>query len=219
MSYEKPLSYSSMSLYKQCPRRWAWSYIEGNWEATSPAAARGTRIHQAIEDFFNGKTTFPSGVKELAPWQSRLEALVAHSPVAEGEIAVDSSWVVCGYRDERAYVRGKVDLTFAHPETGHHHIIDWKTGKEYPNHVEQGQIYTAMAPDAETSVVQFWYIDQPHIIREWTYSHADQLIFREKWTETVEAVRSATEYPATPSDKCTWCPLSWRKGGECKRAR
>lgn len=216
MSYEKPLSYSSMSLYFQCPKLWARTYIDGIRDAPGAASQRGTMLHQLLEDFFNGKTPFPAGNATLRPWQSRLEALVAFSPVAEGQIAVLRDWRACNFGDPLAFIRGALDLRF---KRGQAHKLDWKSGKKYPTHVEQGEVYVAISQDEEDHVVQFYYLDQPFDVVEWYYTHAEQLILREKWTEKAETIRQATEYPATPNDKCQWCPLSWRNGGDCKRAR
>lgn len=215
--YTKPLSYSSLSLYYQCPKLWARTYIDGVRDAPGPAAERGTRIHQMLEDFFNGKNAYPAGNPVLGPWQSRIEALQQFGPTAEGEIAALPDWRPTHFGNPLALLRGAVDLRY---ENGPAYILDWKTGKKYASHVEQGEVYVALAPeDAEDYVVQFYYLDQPFHVDEWKYNQAGRLALREKWAEKAIAVREATEYPATPGEKCTYCPLSWRNGGECKRAR
>lgn len=217
MSYNKPLSYSGMSLWKQCPRRWEWTYIEGNREPSGPAAMRGTLIHQMLEDYYNGKTAYPSGNSVLSPWQSTLEELVQFDPIAEGELAVDSGFVSTSFSDPLAFLRGAVDLRYSTDEADN--ILDWKTGKIYDTHVDQGALYAAITPLTDIKVVRFYYLDQPLHTVEWRYTREQQLEQRERWAEQANIIRTATEYPATPSDKCQWCPLSWRRGGECKRAR
>lgn len=217
MSYNKPLSYSGMSLWKQCPRRWEWTYIEGNREPPGPAAMRGTLIHQMLEDYYNGKTAYPSGNSVLGPWQSTLEELVHFSPIAEGELAVDSGFVPTSFSDPLAFLRGAVDLRYSTDEACN--ILDWKTGKIYESHVDQGALYAAITPLTDIKVVRFYYLDQPLHTVEWRYTLEQQLEQRDRWAEQANIIRAATEYPAVPGDHCNWCPLSWRKGGECKRAR
>lgn len=215
--YDKPLSYSGLSLYRKCPLRWADVYIEGNRQPSGPAAARGVKLHEMLEDYFNGKIPFPSGNKVLAPWQKFMEGLLALSPVAEGEVAVDKEWNPCGFGDSHAFFRGKKDLEI---EGGDSLILlDWKSGKAYDDHHAQGKAYTALSPGFEKYKVGFVYLDQPLLIKWWEYDAQDWELFRDNLREEIEAVRSATEFPATPSDDCRWCPLSWRNGGKCTRAR
>lgn len=216
MPYTKAVSYSGLSLYRQCPHRWHDNYVLGNRQPSGAAADRGTYIHELLEDYFLGKTPYPSGNALLKKWTDQITALMAHSPTAEGEVAVSRDWAPVSFADPVAYVRGKVDLTF---QTAARHIYDWKTGKVYPTHAEQGQVYVALSPECDDYVVQMWYLDQPHHIAEWKYTRKDRDEIIVKLVDEVDALRSATEYPATPNDGCQWCHLSWRNGGDCKRAR
>lgn len=215
--YTKAISYSGKSLWKQCPHLWHDAYVLGNRGESGPAAERGTRLHNLLEDYFNGKIPYPSADKCLAPWQGYMEELAARSPVAEGEVAVTREWQPCGFDEPHAYFRGKKDL---HIEEGRKLVLfDWKSGKEYPEHPEQGKAYVALSPGFDEYDVHFAYLDNPLVVKSWSYTAEDRLQFVEQITEEVEAIRNATEWPAIPNDKCCWCPKSWRKGGPCKRAR
>lgn len=213
--YDKPISYSGKSLWDHCPRLWHDNYILGNRQPSGPAADRGTRLHNALEDFFNGKP-YPSADKCLAVWQDFMEGLAQHGPVAEGEVAVRSDWKPCSFDDPLAYFRGKKDL---HIEAGSTLLLfDWKSGKIYPDHEKQGKAYTALSPGYERYITYFVYLDIPHVVARWEYSAKDREDIVDEITESVELIRTATEYPATPGPKCDWCHLSWRRGGDCKRS-
>ena len=123
--YTKALSYSGMRLFKDCPKRWAHKYIDGNKEVSGKAAERGTRIHEQLEAFYKG-APFPSD-PVLSPWRRALEALTLYNPVAEGEIAVDSAWNSVKFDAEDAYLRGKIDLAYMDGSTlviagNHNHL-------------------------------------------------------------------------------------------------
>lgn len=216
--YEKPISYSGLKLFEKCPRRWYDQYVLGNRYPSGPAADRGTQKHTLLEEYFTGAIAFPHGDSCISPWHDYMSALLARNPVAEGEVAVRRDWSPCGFDDPTAYFRGKKDL---HVEDGSIlELYDWKTGKMYPEHVEQGESYVAMSdPKYEEFIVRFAYLDMPHVVKEWRYARKDQIILREKYTNKVEIIRNATDFPPKPSEKnCDWCHLSWRRGGNCEAA-
>ena len=214
--YSKPVSPSSLKLWKECPFKWADCYIHGNRQPPGAAAQRGTDLHNMLEDFFNG-SPYPSGNKTLAPWQRLMEGLAATDCTAEGEIAVDRNWQQIDYKSPFAYYRGKKDLHYEHGTTLN--LYDWKSGKIYDDHEFQGASYAAMSPNYEIVNVRFVYLDHPHVIKSWTYTTQEVAAKRVEFSTLIEEVRLAEEYPATPGDGCTWCHLSWRRGGSCKRAR
>lgn len=214
--YSKPVSPSSLKLWKECPLKWADCYIHGNRQPPGAAAQRGTDLHNMLEDFFNG-SPYPSGNKTLAPWQRLMEGLAAADPVAEGELAVNFAWESCDYNSPLAYYRGKKDLHYDLGTTLN--IFDWKSGKIYDDHEFQGASYACMSPGYETYKSSFVYLDHPHVIKTWTYTAEQVAARRIEITNIIQELRTAEEYPATPGDGCTWCHLSWRRGGSCKRAR
>lgn len=214
--YSKPVSPSGLKLWKECPFKWADCYINGNRQPPGAAAQRGTDLHNMLEDFFNG-SPYPSGNKTLRPWQPLMEGLAAADPVAEGELAVNFAWESCDYSSPLAYYRGKKDLHYDHGTTLN--IFDWKSGKIYDDHEFQGASYACMSPGYEAYKSSFVYLDHPMVIKTWTYTAQQVAARRIEITNVIQELRTAEEYPATPGDGCTWCHLSWRRGGSCKRAR
>lgn len=217
MTYNKALSYSGLSLYKACPLLWHEHYVLGIREPSGAAADRGTRLHQLLEDFFNG-APYPSGDKDLRPWQDYMQKLkAAGNYTAEGEVAVDAQWQPVGFDAGDAYFRGKKDLDVV--EGAILTLYDWKSGKIYPEHVDQGKAYACLTPGHEKYVARFVYLDLPLHVQEWEYSAAEVEDFRGEHTQIIEEIRHAEEFKPTPGSKCQWCKKSWRRGGDCKRAR
>lgn len=214
--YDKPISYSGKALFKKCPLLWHDNYVLGNRRPSGPAADRGVYLHELLESFFKGESPYPSSNRALAPWQSFMEKLATYNPVAEGEVAVTKEWQRCDFNDPQAYFRGKKDLDIA--AGGTLLLYDWKSGKEYPEHVYQGRDYSALTPGYDKYVTNFVYLDQPMLIKTWSYTAAEVDIIIDGLVHDIERIRNATEFPATPGDHCRWCHKSWRDGGDCKRA-
>lgn len=215
MSYDKPLSYSGMSLYKKCPKLWHDCYILGNRTSAGPAAERGTILHTKLEDYFNGKGPYPSADKCLKPWQKYMEDLKAKGLRAEGEVAVNRKWERVAYDDPKAWFRGKMD--------GDHdaNIYDWKSGKIYDNHKDQGEAYAALSspdhPECDFNV-RFVYLDIPLHVAEWDVSIAMVREIKERTDSDIQVIRLDSTWHPTPGDNCKWCQLSWRRGGKCEAA-
>lgn len=217
MTYTKPISYSGMKLWQACPSLWYDQYILGIRQPSGKAAMRGTQLHDKLERYFKREAPYPSGDRTLARWQPFMVALQATDPVAEGEVAVDANWRPVDYKSKEAYFRGKKDLDYTHD--GVCHLFDWKSGKIYDDHYKQGEAYAALTPGYERYIVNFVYLDHPHVVHRWELDAPKVEAVKAELIDTIEIIRNATEFPATPGDKCTWCHKSWRNGGECKRAR
>lgn len=214
--YSNPLSPSGLKLYKACPRKWADVYINGNRQPSGAAAQRGTDLHNMLEDFFNG-APYPSGNSCLAKWQRLMEGLAATDCSAEGELAVNMAWEPTTFSDPNAYYRGKMDLDYEAGDVCN--IFDWKSGKIYDDHVFQGKSYAAMKRGFKLYKVNFVYLDHPHVIKTWEYTAPEVDQMRIDLSTDIDRCRKDEEYLATPGDECKWCHLSWRNGGDCKRAR
>jgi hypothetical protein len=218
MSYSKPLSYSSLSLWKKCPAQWEWKYILGHFDPPGRAADRGTELHDTIETFYTyPESSLPQRDPFWRPWAPLLQGLRPHAPVAEGEVAVNDQWAPVSYKDPSAMYRGKLDLSLNAGKT--RFILDWKSGRIYDEHHQQGKDYVALSPDGfDNYVVYFVYLDQPTIIHRWEYSAEDRVALQQDVTERVLEVRSAKHYPFNKGDHCRWCSRSKNKGGNCPHA-
>jgi len=216
MSYAKPISYSGKKLFKQCPKRWYHTYVLGEREPSGPAAERGTRLHDKLEQFFLRGTGYPQDDKVLAPWRRVMEALTLYDPSPEAALAVNKDWEPVDFDSPDAFYRGKADLKFS--RSGEVHIFDWKSGKKYPDHEEQGMSYVAMAPEHTLAHTCFVYLDSPLDMLEFQYTPTQREDHIAELINEINEIRATTEFLPKPNDGCKWCPLSWRKGGECHAA-
>lgn len=215
-------SYTSISLYLKCPRLWEWRYVHGQRDAPHPAAQRGNDIHAMLEQFFLGGV-YPAADTVLRPWQPMMEKLrETYAPTPELEVAVDENWESTPYDDPNAVMKGKMDLSFTDNEAGRkvRHILDWKTGKAYPDHDKQGKAYVALdTTDPFDYYVRFVYLDQPGNIQSWEYKPDQRRIEVAVLKSIIKRIDNDFDYDPTPSHQaCRYCPLSFRNGGNCRRA-
>jgi hypothetical protein len=149
-----------------------------------------------------------------------MHSLAEHEVFPEAMVAMDTSWTPIGYDDPNANLRGKIDLRYS--DEGTLHLKDWKTGRKYPTHQEQGETYLALsedvAKDHDRIVVEMVYIDQREI-DTWDYTPEHIFGIKQTLQEGIDIIRSDDKHEATPSmDSCRWCNLSWRNGGSCTDA-
>lgn len=214
MSYTKPISYSSKKLYFQCPKRWYHQYILGEREPTGKAAQRGTMIHELLENFFLGGS-WPT-LPDIKEWETLMHELREQSPSPEAELAVNVNWEPVAFDDPDAYYRGKADLIIT--TDGQLSILDFKTGRIYPDHEGQGASYVAMHPATAEMSTGFIYLDHPLQVTEYHYTPADRDVIIAELKSEIETIRNDTEHKARGGDHCRWCPQSWRNSGKCEVA-
>ena len=213
--YTKALSYSGKSLYKKCPAAFKSAYIDGVREEAGKAAQRGTMLHTSLEEFFLG-SSYPTD-QTLLPWRRYMEQLTLKTPTPEGQIAVRSDWSPTNFDDPEAELRGAFDLMYVDKSVTE--IFDWKSGKVYDSHKEQGEHYVAMLPENGGYYVNFVYLDQYDTVHRHFYNARDRRELQDRIADEINVIREDTQFIATPSnDNCQWCKLSWRKGGICKEA-
>lgn len=217
--YDKALSPSGLKKFKTCPFQWHDQYVLGNRPPEKGASNRGIDLHAVLEEFFKGERAYPTSDRVLRPWQPFMEGLAAKPNVPEGEVAVRSDWTQCGFYDDDAYYRGKYDLKLVgSPDVLD--IFDWKSGKIYPDHEEQGLSYCAMEPGAYSKYrTHFVYLDVPTHVETREYGAGRIQVERDGLSSSIDYIRMTDIHEPRPGPHCNWCHLSYRKGGKCKSAR
>lgn len=184
-------------------------------ETKGAAATRGVDKHKCIEDYLKEGIPLPPDLDFYTGWLNGLRGPMAFP---EHKIAVDDKWQLCSWDDPNAYMRSVVDLKFVVSDDT---IInyDWKTGKIYPDHVDQKELYAAMvsAEHPEALAIQsiHVYVD----LNKNTHQdyHRDQIpTFKEKWDRRIKVVVEDTQHIPSPGFHCTWCGYSRKVGGPCR---
>lgn len=209
----KAASFSRVQTYKNCPASYEWQYILGNKNESGPgpAALRGTRIHNSIEQAF--LTNDVHKLDEEIP-AKLIPVLMEHHGRDDCEcrpempFAFTRDWEPTEFDAKDAYVRGLMDNVFIYADRLIIH--EYKTGKERDEHADQKQLY-AMAgmllwPDISNVKVVGIYIDAQKIVPT-TYNRAHLPSMQYTWQREIDKLHLPM-YPARPGMHCRWCPKS-----------
>lgn len=237
-------SFSRWKDHRECPRRAHWKHmlkksvlVEGAWYAPdkapkSPAMQRGGDIHKEGEDYLKGKLrTVPKSFKAFA---AEMRALRAAGAASEAKWGLTAAWKPVDFFDwARCWLRVVLDARVWSEPLSKARVIDFKTGKFYPDDNEdQMELYAVAAfahfKEADEADVELWYLDQPrgknslgngefitnpHVR---TYRRKEEAKLRKRWDGKVIPIMTDRRFVPTPGRHCSWCDYSKRKGGECE---
>jgi hypothetical protein len=126
---EKPItwSYSGMSLFKQCPKKYHHLRILKDFkDKETEALLYGSAVHKAAEDYITEKEPIPPQYKYMETYMSYIDAYEGDK-LAEYKMAIRLDGTPCGFDDPDAWWRGIADLIVFNGELCR--VIDYKTGK------------------------------------------------------------------------------------------
>ncbi len=213
-------SLTSLSTYEKCPLQYKFRYID-RIETTmqSGAASRGSELHGALEGFLTGKSeTLPN---EINFYTSLCKALKDQGAIAEHTIKLDRNWEPVA---EGHWYKGVLDVKILHratPDSDPHEatVIDWKTGKIYPEHDDQKSIYSlavfAEEPSVQRVRARHIYLDLGKE-RERVFDRNEVHQLRTAWEHRVARLEGAQEFIPNPSYTCRFCPFSKGNSGPCR---
>ncbi len=214
-------SYSRWSTYNKCPSQYEWFYKLKKPRTSSPALKRGLDIHGLAEDFVSGVIrTMP---KELYNFKEEFIELKKQFKLGYGSVEPDISMT----KKLKKSTMKKTDYFIGFADYRHEFkreltVIDYKTGKKYPEHQDQGHAYStalmATNPKIEKLNVEFWYLDMPdwrNNLREFTYTREDLPRMLKIWENRINVMYSDTEFEKVPNKFCSWCARHKKNGGDC----
>lgn len=210
-----PCSYSSLSSFESCPRKYhEIKILKRVQDAPGDMALWGTRVHKAFEDYLRDGVPLDT---ELAAYQPYVEALkgLPGTHHIEHSLAVDKTGQPCAWGD--AWWRGILDVLAV--DGARATVIDHKLGKVKPS----GQLLLnallvfAHFPDVQEVRTQFAWLQfgqttRGRILR--SESAAAWAEFAQR-RAPYDFAFSADIWTERPSGLCRgWCPVKdcphWR---------
>jgi hypothetical protein len=119
-------SYSSLSLFQQCPKK--YNHLRVLKDVVEPQSEQilyGLEVHKAAEDYVREGKPLP---EHLAYMKGMLDALIAKPGIkhAEQKLGLTEQLEPCGFMAKDVWWRGIADLTIVNGEEAK--VIDYKTG-------------------------------------------------------------------------------------------
>jgi hypothetical protein len=221
-------SFSKLSDFEKCKRYAKLKHLDRIPEPeralkpgqTEHANDRGSRIHDAAEQYVRGTGPFIHELASFQPEFERLRALYQEGKVSlEGEWGMDEDWEPAPWKT--AWHRSKLD-SIVHLDRTSAIVIDYKTGRKFGNelkHGQQVQLYTLNAllryPELEEVTTELWYTDQNEIT-SMTFRRDQGLRFKANFHRRGVALTTNNEWPPNPNRfSCQWCQYGPWAGGQC----
>lgn len=239
-------SYSRYKDWKQCPLMAKFKHVDKLESKDTYAQAGGSSMHELAEEWASKLTSDgkPSKMKKipevLKPFEedfaklrsSKIPIIVERDvdPWKQAHIfakfawGLTKSWKITGFfvKDgpAKTWGRMKVDTHWYDHEKRHVQLIDYKSGRIYPDdHAQQCETYAIGAfekyPEALTVTVEMWYIDQCEIV-PYEYFRKDLPKLKKLWDGRLLPMLSDGRFTPRPGKHCTWCSYGVSKGGTCE---
>lgn len=213
------LSFSKWSMWNKCPAKFKFAHIDKLSKGVAgPAASRGSEIHQTVDDYLSGKS------EQLHPdihsyYGQFMFNLRNAGAIPEKQIAVDPLWKVVPW-DGDTYCRSVLDAHIPPNEAGVVKVFEWKTGKMYPDHYDQREIYAIKAkvlyPEATDVEVTGVYFDLKKNSPTYSHPHYYQEMKIELWDNNFRRILRDETFIPNPNYGCRFCEFSRSVGGPCE---
>lgn len=120
-------SYSSISLFQQCPRKYyRLRVVKDIVEPPQQHLIYGTEVHQAAEDYVCNDKSLDPRYAFLKPTLDALKSLPGMK-LCEYEMGLTKDFQPCGFKDGNVWFRGIADLLIIDEDRAH--LVDYKTSK------------------------------------------------------------------------------------------
>lgn len=209
-------SYSSIKTFKECPAKYAYSYIAKIPMVTTGAMDRGTRLHKLCEDYLMDKGPEVACPYDIRRIGLRIYNLRTHGAKAEETWLLDRNWEPTDNPDE-AKIKAIVDVHWLDKDVLRLH--DYKSGRPYADHDDQLELYSLIGlrrfPAVRRVESSALYIDsgaegsQRSILRE-MFPH-----YAKRWVEVIGRLDDEVRFEPTAGNHCGRCAYRSSAGGPC----
>ena len=120
-------SYSSISLFQQCPRKYhRLRIVKDIVEPPQEHLLYGTAVHKAAEEYIRDGKDLPPKFDMFKPQLDAMKELKGEK-YCEHEMGIRKDFTPCAFNDPDVWLRGIVDLLVVGSDSAR--IIDYKTSK------------------------------------------------------------------------------------------
>jgi hypothetical protein len=156
----------------------------------------------------------------LEPYEDFFKMLRDLGAIAELGFKLNKEWDLVVDDEEEPYIRGFIDIIVP-PKDGVIHIYELKSGKEWPDHVDQRNFYGSVSlalpwtEEPEQVRVIGTYMDLGKNVEN-SYEARMFNTYKYFWDQRLAQMDNEQAQVPNPGPYCRWCPFSRDKGGPCK---
>lgn len=206
-----PWSYSSLTAFETCPRRFYLTRIAKEvQEPQTQAMMAGNEVHKALELDIKGEKPLPEKYKSYAPLVNAVK-LTPGKKLVEQKVGVTPDFRATTFFGKDVWMRGIIDVAVVGTKAAV--VLDWKTGKPKTDS-EQLRLFAGAA------FAQYPHIDTVKTGFAWlAYNKMDSKTFTRDdvpgiWrdfsirVQRMEKAEEKGDFPPNPSGLCReWCPV------------
>lgn len=211
MELTKPWSYSALTAFETCPRRFELTRVSKKvFEPQTEATIWGNKVHKALELYAKGTQPLPPDMKKYGRYVKKIMSYEGKR-VVEERVALDKNLRPTKWMAKDVWVRGIIDIGVVGSERAY--LLDWKTGKRKPDS-DQLMLFAALAfamyPWIDSVVTGFIWLKEDKFDKQ--LFTRDQLpkIWSEFLPRLSRVARAYDEgkWTPKPSGLCrNWCPV------------
>ena len=211
MELKNAWSYSALTAYETCPRRFQLTRVTKQVvEHQTEATIWGNKVHKALELFAKGEKPLPPDLQKYERYVKKILSYEGKR-VVEERVALDKNFRPTKWMAKDVWVRGIIDIGVVGSEKAY--LLDWKTWKRRPDS-NQLKLFAGLAfaiyPWVEKVTTGFIWLKSAEFDKE--VFTREQL--PEIWNEFFPRLdRLAVSYrddkwTPKPSGLCkNWCPV------------
>lgn len=213
-----PWSYSSLSLFDQCPKKYYHlKVVKDVKEPESDAIIYGKEVHLAAEEFMRDGKPIPDKYGYMVPMLQKLSNIKGekYCEYQMGVVKTPTGFSPTHFRDSNAWYRGIADLLIVDKESGQARLVDYKTGKsaQYAD-TKQLKLLAAATfvhfPEVKKIKAGLLFVVAKDFISE-DYEVENASQYFEQFAPTVQQLQTAVESDVwNPKRNFTcrnWCPV------------
>ena len=232
MTYNKPLSHSSISMYLECPQKWKFKYLDKIPEEPKWFFSFGQSVHKALEFFYDIKMLPPPSLEDILAFYKKHWKTVGYKDARqEKEYFAEGERILKGFYDKHiptfrlpffaeyqfhldvdgVPVTGFVDR-IDKLDSGNLAVVDYKTGKAFDlERVEQDAQLTMYQMACEEKlglkVESLTFYHLPSLTPLTVGPHAEGQVrdLRKRIVHVSGEIQAGRFEPKPEERKCQWC--------------
>tara|TARA_R110002020_G_scaffold38286_3_gene115218 strand:- start:395 stop:1063 length:669 start_codon:yes stop_codon:yes gene_type:complete len=209
-------SYSSINLFKQCPKKYYHLRVAKDIkEKESEALLYGSRVHTAAEEYVRDGTPIPKAFSYIKPAIDAVLASNKGEAHCELRLGLTENLKPCKFFAKDVWYRGVIDLLILDKKNKKAVMVDYKTGKN-PKYADTKQLEIMSLAVfkhyewVETIKAGLLFLVNPALIKA-NYVSSDQKKLWIDWIADVTDLASCIEnevWNEKPNFTCRgWCPV------------
>lgn len=214
-----PWSYSSLTAYETCPKRYYLTRVSKEIKEPGTDATKwGVEVHTALEYRVKDGTVLPESMQKWEPSCARILSY-GGDVFTERQYALTQDFRPTGWFDKDAWVRGIVDVGVLLGDRAV--VLDWKTGKPKTDS-DQLKLFAAFVMHSEPQIdrvsTSFVWLAHKKVTKE-KFTRADISTIWQGFlprTRRLELAYERDKWEAKPSGLCkNWCPVGKERCNFC----